>query len=194
MHEKRDFRSDLNVVPQAPLFFFAIASKLLWVFQLVSLKRCYCLAVICLFSSLLCLFFPLWYLSRRLTTISPGLVPFLVVSVNLISFWACIFENFIPPSSLPPHFCFSVFSNFAHDTWGQKCFRMFLSLPLRKSCCCFHCGKREFEKTVQEPFPVLHISTERRGKKQSEAVQHKGGCSLQNKIYMAGHDKSSRGS
>lgn len=41
---------------------------------------------------------------------------------------------------------------------------MFVSLPLRKCCCCFHCRVHEFEKTVQESFPVLHISTERRKK------------------------------
>lgn len=75
-------------------------------------------------------------------------------------------------------------------------FQMFLFPPLRKCSFCFCCREQEFEKTVQEPFPVLPMSPERRRKKknQSEAVQHKAGCSLQDKIHMAGHDRGSRGS
>lgn len=43
-------------------------------------------------------------------------------------------------------------------------FQMFLSLPLRESYRCFRCRQHKFEKTVQKPFPALHISTETRGK------------------------------
>lgn len=32
------------------------------------------------------------------------------------------------------------------------------------------------------------------GKNYSEAAQHKAGCSIQDKIHMAGHDKGSGGS
>lgn len=43
-------------------------------------------------------------------------------------------------------------------------------------------------------FSWTSYTHRKEGKNQSEAVQHKAGCSLQDNIYMAGHDKGSRGS
>lgn len=165
------FRSNLSAVPQTPLFFFSLASKLLWVFQLVSLKHCYCLALICLFLS--CgVFSPLITIKSHNNYYS-SLSPFLV-SVNLISFWACIFESYIPSSILHPCFWLFFFGFILHSCGWDARTNLFSDVPFFSFKKISLVAGNMNSKTEQRSHFLYFIHPQKAEQQsQSESVRHK---------------------